>query len=313
MRPVNATQKAGRSRAQAGRRSAPPVARVNAGSRTYKRGGKESGGLFRRLGAALLERFQFRRPVLTLTAGLLALTAIIALFASGYVRSGVQKLHKAANIIVADAGFGISQIQLSGNTRTAPHDIAGALGFAAGDSIFGADVHAARTRLMQLPWVADAEVRRRYPDDITVSVMEKLPFALWQAPDGVYLIERDGRVITNKGLGEFARLPHLIGLGAPTAAADLIDALASHRAVAGRVKGMQRVGERRWNLILDDGVIVQLPEKDWQYEIGVLEHLIVDKGILERDITEIDLRSKATYFFLLRDGDKKQAERGKAA
>ena len=52
---------------------------------------------------------------------------------------------------------------------------------------------------------------------------------------------------------------------------------------------MQRVGGRRWNLLLDNGVIVQLPEKNWQKELGTLESLIVDKGILERDVTQIDL------------------------
>lgn len=310
MRPVKATQKATRSRAQVGRRSAPPVARTDSKARSSGRREAPRAGFFRRMANAVLGRIRW--PFLTLVTVLTVLTAIIALFVGGYVQSAFRKTDRFMGVIATDAGFGISQIHLSGNGRTSPHDIATALGFSEDQSIFGADVHEARARLMQLPWVADAEVRRRYPDDITVSVVEKLPFALWQAPNGVFLIERDGSVITGQGLSEFAKLPHLIGLGAPTAAAELIDALASHRAVAARVKGMQRVGERRWNLILDDGVLVQLPEKNWQHEIGALEYLIVDKGILERDITEIDLRSKTTYFFQLRDGDKKQAERGKA-
>jgi hypothetical protein len=39
--------------------------------------------------------------------------------------------------------------------------------------------------------------------------------------------------------------------------------------------------------------------------------LIIDKGVLERDISEIDLRSQTHYFFLLKNGDKKDVERGK--
>ena len=80
-----------------------------------------------------------------------------------------------------------------------------------------------------------------------------------------------------------------------------------------RLKGMQRVGERRWNLVLDNGVVVQLPEKGWKKELNTLESLIVDKGILERDVTQIDLRSPTTYFFLLKNGNKTQVERGKSA
>ena len=73
----------------------------------------------------------------------------------------------------------------------------------------------------------------------------------------------------------------------------------------------QRVSERRWNLILDDGVVVKLPETDWQKELDALEHLIIDKGILERDVIEIDLRSPAQYFFVLKSGEKKDVQRDK--
>jgi cell division protein FtsQ len=304
-----ATEKHTRSRAKVARRASPPVARA-----TPKTSGRKGAtqNLLNRIAAAVWERLDFRHPMLMLTAILAGLMVVIGLLFGGYVRAAINGVDRALDVIAADAGFGISQIHIAGNARTAPDDIANVLGFAPGQSIFGADVHAARARLMQLPWVADAEVRRRYPDDISISVVEKLPFALWQAPNGVYVIERSGGVITNKGIDEFSKLPHFLGLGAPVAGSELIDALTPHRAVAARVRAMERVGERRWNLILDDGVVVKLPEKDWQQELGVLEHLIVDNGILERDISEIDLRSKTTYFFLLRNGDQKQLERGKA-
>ena len=85
----------------------------------------------------------------------------------------------------------------------------------------------------------------------------------------------------------------------------------AHRAIAARIAAYARVSERRWNLILGDGVVVELPETGWQKELDALEHLIVDNGILERDVTEIDLRSPTHYFFLLKSGEKKDVERGK--
>ena len=310
MRSVKASEKHGNSRAKIARRAPSPVART--APKPFGRKGATQNLLSRAIGA-MLSRVHFRHPMLMLTAVLAGLTVLTGLLFGGYVGKAVKGVDNALGVIAADAGFGISQVHIAGNSRTTPDDIAGVLGFKPGESIFGADVHAARARLMGLPWVADAEVRRRYPDDISVSVVEKLPFALWKAPNGVYVIERSGGVITNQGTDEFAKLPHFVGLGAPVAGSELIDAITPHRAVAARVRAMERVGERRWNLILDDGVVVKLPEKDWQKELGVLEHLIVDNGILERDISEIDLRSKTTYFFLLRNGDQKQLERGKAA
>ena len=49
-----------------------------------------------------------------------------------------------------------------------------------GQSIFSADLWSARDRLAPLDWIASAEVHRRYPDAIFVTLVEKRPFALWQ-------------------------------------------------------------------------------------------------------------------------------------
>ena len=65
---------------------------------------------------------------------------------------------------------------------------------------------------------------------------------------------------------------------------------------------------RRWNLLFDNGVIVKLPETGWRKQLAVLEHLIVDKGILERDVAEIDLRSP-THVLLRQPGPASRRRR----
>ena len=65
--------------------------------------------------------------------------------------------------------------------------------------------------------------------------------------------------------------------------------------------------------LLDDGVIVQLPETNWAPELDALEHLIIDKGILERDVGIIDLRSPTQYLFTLKSGEKANESRGNGA
>jgi cell division protein FtsQ len=235
-----------------------------------------------------------------------------ALIAGGYVTRAGDASRRAVNAVMTDAGFGIGAINITGDKRSDPHDILTALGFAPGESIFAADIQDARQRLLSLEWVADAEVRRQYPNRITVTVVEKVPFALWETPNGTYLIERSGRTIGLFDPKSFPRLPVLAGDGAPQTAADFVEAVGAHRATAARVVGYQRISDRRWNLVLNGNVVVELPEEDWQKELDVLEHLIVDKGILERDIAEIDLRAHDNYFFVLRNGQKQQM-RGNAA
>ncbi|HEX3755971.1 MAG TPA: FtsQ-type POTRA domain-containing protein [Rhizomicrobium sp.] len=251
------------------------------------------------------------RPMLALTGGLTVFALFAALLVGGYAGRGLHAVHNGIAALVADAGFGISDIHISGYRRTPYQSVIAALSMQPGQSIFAADLGEAYQRLSRLPWVASVDVMRRYPDSIFVAVVEKRPFALWQSPDGIVVVERNGHVITGEDIEKFARLPKLVGAGAPAAAAELIDAVATHRAVAARVAAYQRQSRRRWNLILDDGVVVKLPEAGWRKQLGALEHLIIDAGILERDVTEIDLRSPPHYFFMLKTGEKKDMPREK--
>jgi cell division protein FtsQ len=311
MRSLRKQRSASRGRVKSGRRATNggriPEERLSFGRRKPPRNDIVSRAL-----RSLRERLSFRRPMLLLTLSLIVATALVALFVSGKIARAANSVRDTGTMLVADAGFGIEAVHLSGNRRTPPRMILNALGFEPGQSIFAADVQDARARLMQLDWVADAEVRRRYPDTISVSIVEKLPFARWDSKDGMFVVERSGRTITPIETTQFARLPFFVG-DAPVGGAELVDAIALHRAVSARVKAMERVSQRRWNLILDDGVVVQLPEKNWAKQLDVLEHLIVDKGVLERDLLEIDLRQRDNYFFLLRSGQKQKVTRGDAA
>jgi cell division protein FtsQ len=276
-------------------------------------------GLLAELRAHFAERLSLfvRRPMTVMCALLVLLVLLGALFASGVIGRGIHAVGRGFDTITADAGFGISEIHIAGNRRTPYSQVLEVLGMKPGQSIFSADLWRARDRLAHLDWIASAEIHRRYPDAIFVTLVEKRPFALWQPPADakggapILLVERNGRPITSRDIEKFRRLPKLVGAGAPQAAADLVDAVAAHRAIAARIAAYARQSERRWNLILDDGVVVQLPEIGWQKELDALEHLIIEGGILERDVTQIDLRSPTHYFFLLKNGEKKDAARGK--
>jgi cell division protein FtsQ len=250
---------------------------------------------FRALKAAL----SFRNPMFLLTVSVIVATAIAALFIGGYVHRARAAVDAGVDAVVSDAGFDISRVELIGKHHVAPGDVYGALGFGVGQSIFDADVQTARANLRTLPWIADAEVTRRYPDVVEVRLTEKVPFAIWNDGTEVRVVDRGGEPITQADRAEFPRLPVFVG-EKPNGASDLVEAIALHRAITARVKAMQRVAGRRWNLVLDDGVIVKLPEDSWAAELGTLERLIVDRGVLEYDVSEIDLRTHGHFYFRLR-------------
>jgi cell division protein FtsQ len=264
--------------------------------------GKRAGppGLMKQLLRAGKELFSFRHPMLLMSVGLIAATLIVAVVLSGAIGRAITRLGHAADAMVADAGFGPARLQLTGLVRTPRESVAAALGFAPGRPVFDADLFDARARLLQLPWVKEASVRRRYPDGIEVAIVEKQPFALWQGTNAVYVIERSGGLIAAQQPGEFAHLPRLSGEGAPAMAGDFVACVLRHPAVSARVAEFQYQSERRWNLLLAGGVTVKMPEYGWDAQLATLERLIAGKAVLDRNVAEIDLRSPSHYFFVYR-------------
>ncbi len=306
MRPLSERKTRGRAVARQGARPVRELPKVQPG--TARRKDRKDG---------LLARLVPAKKTVAIAGGGALLALLLGLAVTGVIGRAFHGVKLAGNTVSADAGFIIRSIHISGERRTPTATIAAALDLHENQSIFSADLAAARARLLALDWVASAEVMRRYPDSITVTIVEKRPFALWQAPPDaagiarLAVVERNGGVITAQGVENFSRLPKLFGAGAPAAAADLVDSVQSHRAIAARIAAYEYVSQRRWNLILNNGVIIKLPEQDWQKEVDALEKLIIDRGILEKDVSEIDLRSPTHFFFLLHNGERKDESRGK--
>jgi len=241
--------------------------------------------------------FSFDHPMFLSVFVLAIVTVAAGIAASGVIGRTATHINDAANTTVADAGFRVTDLHFSGAVRTPKESVLAALNLRPGRTIFQADLFAARSRLLHLPWVADAQVRRRYPGKINVTIEERQPFARFQTQNGIFVIERSGRIVTGCAAGAFGKLPMVVGDGAPAEAGELIEAVRRHPAVAAHVTLYQYQTERRWDLVLDNVVRVKLPEDDWQKQIGALEKLIVAKNVLARNVGEIDLRSQKYVFF----------------
>ena len=312
MRPVSQERKSPKTRGQSGRTPSRGITR-GAAQQPFGRRAKLRNDPFSRFFRFLRGLLDARRPVLWMTVVLVVLTGLAILFASGIIGRTIHRTNAAAEALVAEAGFGIAQVHLSGNVRTSPVTIMAALGLKHGQPIFDVDLQAARARLRQLPWVADAEVRRRYPDDISVRIIERVPFARWHSRKGLFVVERSGRPITGEGVDTFLGLPLLVGEGAPGAAGPLIEAVRRHRIVAAHVTAYQYQSERRWNLLLGDDLVIKLPETGWEKQLSDLDRLISVKRVMDTDIREIDMRSPTHYFVVRRNaapGQEKTAVTG---
>jgi cell division protein FtsQ len=190
---------------------------------------------------------------------------------------------------VAAAGLAIGEISITGQTLTSEQAIFDALGIQPHTSTVGFDVEAARQRIAELPAVEAVSVRKTYPGDITVTVTEKLPVARWRVDGITFVIDSMGEQI-GEDRGAYGDLPLVVGDGANDDAMVMIRALDQFPSLKDGLWGLSRIADRRWDLIYDTGLRVQLPE------LGVaqaLRHLVMyqnDYQLLNRDVTLIDLR-----------------------
>jgi cell division protein FtsQ len=195
------------------------------------------------------------------------------------------------------AGFGlrVQEVLVEGRIRSGSETIMESLQTRRGEAILGLDVEAARQRLEALPWILSAVVERRLPDTVYVRLTERSPFALWQNGGRFHLVDSKGvTILADWGLmdpsGEFASLPVIVGEGAPQRAEEILLLLEGEPQIKPLVAAVVRVGDRRWNLRLTNGIDVRLPEENPAVALGVLADLHRQQKLLDRDIVAIDLR-----------------------
>mgnify|MGYP003646778424 CR=1 FL=1 len=194
-----------------------------------------------------------------------------------------------------NAGFVLSNLKIEGIERTKENEILATLDVDDGLPLLGIDLMGIQARIEALPWVKTATVTRVLPGDLHINVVERQPYALWQHSGKVRLIDEDGVIITNRGLVEFSDLMLVVGDGGPTESGELFKMLRLEPSLFERVRTAIRVGQRRWDLVFDNGVRVKLPEDfagkyDGAGAWGRFVRLQQKHRLLEREVSVIDMR-----------------------
>jgi len=161
-------------------------------------------------------------------------------------------------------------------------------------SSFDIDLAAIREMIVTLPAVADASVRVRQGGILVAQITEREPVAIWRTRGGLSLLDAEG-VAIGPVIYRANRpdLPVLAGPGADLAVQEALTLLAAAAPLADRVRGLVRVGERRWDVVLDRGQRVLLPADN---PVRALERVIVLadlQDLLDRDLDIVDMRLPA--------------------
>jgi cell division protein FtsQ len=190
----------------------------------------------------------------------------------------------------ATLGLTVERVTVEGRRDTPAELLISTIEVAAGDPILAIDPEALRLRLEDLPWIRSAAVERRLPGEIHLVIEEREPIALWQRDGRYHLVDRYGDAMPIAEATKYADMIVLTGEDAPAEAQALLDLLAREPDLAARVVAAQRVGARRWNLKLDNGVDVRLPEEEPAAAWHALAEMQRAEGLIDRDLVMIDMR-----------------------
>jgi cell division protein FtsQ len=224
-----------------------------------------------------------------------AVALLLGSVAFGVVRGGhlsefADQLRDARDALTNAAGFRVTSIALSGVHQLSGGAVLELAGVNEHTSLLTLDAAAVRTRLKSNPWIADATVLKLYPGQLNIALTERKPFALWQKGGKISVIAADGAVLEPYDGSRFTALPLVVGAGAGARARAFLALLDRYPAVRNQLRAAVLIAERRWSVVLNNGIELKLPEQDAGQALDTLLRLDRDDRILSRDIAVVDLR-----------------------
>ncbi len=224
------------------------------------------------------------------SALLIAATLGYGVVMGGHLTDVVAWLKDARDEAANTLGFSIAAVSLTGPKEVSREEVLTTAGVTGRASLLFLDADAARTRLMANPWIADAAVLKLYPNRLQITITERQAFALWQEEGRLSVIAADGTELEPFVEDRYRGLPLVVGRGAERQARDFLAIVDRYPDIRALMRASILVAQRRWNLQLDNGVDVRLPETNVAQALDRLVALDREKKLLSRDIVAVDLR-----------------------
>ncbi|MAY47653.1 MAG: cell division protein FtsQ [Rhodobacteraceae bacterium] len=161
-------------------------------------------------------------------------------------------------------------------------------------SSFDLDLTEIRDEIEALDPVRSATGRIRPGGILQVDVTERVPVVVWRNREGLDLLDAEGVYVeTLAARADRPDLPLIAGEGAEDHVGEAIQILMAADKLADRVRGIVRMGERRWDVLLDRNQRIMLPTEN---PVQALERVIAlseAQDLLARDVVVVDMRIAA--------------------
>lgn len=132
---------------------------------------------------------------------------LTAVLTAGLIWGGVELRAWA----LASPRFHLREAHFTGLARASRAELVKLSGLAVGQNLFALDVAALERAMLQHPWVRSVEVTRRFPDNLSVEVVEHTPEALVVLGD-LYVLDGEGEPFKRVTPGDGLDLPLVTGV-----------------------------------------------------------------------------------------------------
>jgi len=232
----------------------------------------------------------WRAGARSFSVGLLFATIFYGITAGGYVKDPNSLLYNVQGRVAGQFGYAAQEIRIAGLKRQSAAGVLRAIKVRPNDSLIGFSPATARAILEKVDWVQKAQIRRIYPNQLEIDVIERVPFAIWQRDGEFYVIDKSGSAFTSVEAGDVKNLLVVTGEGAHEKVFDLVNHLEAHLGLRSKIAAAGRIGNRRWNLYLKNGLKVMLPEKGLAQALVRFERLQRDVNVFDKAVASLDLR-----------------------
>ena len=159
-------------------------------------------------------------------------------------------------------------------------------------SRFALDLEGYRAAILRLDAVKTVALVVQPGGTLSVRVTEREPVILWRTALGLQMLDESGhRTASLTRRDARPDLPLIAGEGADRAVPEALAILAAAKPILPRARGLIRIGERRWDIVLDKDRRILLPEKDPVQAIDRALALNAAEDLLSRDFSRLDLRN----------------------
>ena len=207
----------------------------------------------------------------------------------GAIYAGVMDIRRS---VETRPEFMVQLVSIEGVSPKVAEEIREAFPIELPISSFDLNLEVMQAEMAELDVIETAALRIRAGGVLEIALRERQPSVLWRSRMGLALLDQDGiEVSTAQSRMDRPDLPLLAGEGAQDNVAEALDLIRIAAPIATRLRGLVRVGNRRWDIALTGGQTILLPETN---PVSALQQVIAlnqAQDLLARDLTTIDMRN----------------------